>query len=54
MKGYGSPVQIRTIADFGLRRGGISRAVRRSSDRRRREEFSKYDMLCWVEETLWT
>ncbi len=54
MKGYGSPVQIRTIADFGLRSRGISRAVRRSSDRRRREEFSKYDMLCWVEEKLGT
>ena len=54
MKGYGSPVQIRTIADFGLRGGGISRAVRRASDRRRRDESSKYDMLCWVEEKLGT
>lgn len=49
---YGRPEQLAAIADFGLRKGGISRAVRRLADRRRRKDLSEYDALCWVEELL--
>lgn len=52
LAGYGRPEQLAEIADFALRRGGVARAMRRSSDRTRRPRFSKHDTLSWVEEEL--
>jgi hypothetical protein len=49
---YAHPEQLAAIADFGLRHGGLSRAVRRIADRRRRKDLSEYDALCWVEDRL--
>lgn len=51
-EGYEGKEQLAAIADFGLRRGGVSRAVRRIADRRRRPDFSEYDGLCFVERLL--
>ncbi|MGH0028219.1 MAG: hypothetical protein ACQGVC_00385 [Myxococcota bacterium] len=51
LAGYGRRDQLRAIADFGLRGGGLHRGVRRFADRRRRR-FSEYDTLLWVEERL--
>lgn len=51
-EGYEKKEQLAAIADFGLHGGGISRAVRRISDRRRRRDFSEYDALCRVERWL--
>jgi hypothetical protein len=49
---YGRTEQLAEIADFGLRHGGIHRAVRRIADRRRRRDLSEYDALCFLEERL--
>lgn len=49
LRGYRRRGQLAEIADFGLRRGGISRAVRRLADRWRRRPFSEYDALLWIE-----
>lgn len=51
LRGYGRTEQLARIADFGLRRGGYSRAVRRLADRYRRD-YSEYAALCWVEQRL--
>jgi len=51
LEGYGRRDQLAAIADFGIRRGGLNRGVRRWADRRRRH-FSEYDTLCWVESRL--
>jgi hypothetical protein len=49
---YGRPEQLAAIADFGLRRGGLHRAVRRLADRSRRRDFAEYDALCFLEGRL--
>ena len=52
LEGYGREAQLAELADFGLRRGGLARALRRSSDRSRRPRHSKHDTLEWVEARL--
>jgi hypothetical protein len=49
---YGRPEQLGSITDFGLRHGGLHRAVRRISDRRRRRDMSEYDALYFLDECL--
>lgn len=49
LAGYGRREQLREIAAYGIRGGGLHRAVRRWADRRRRD-FSEYDALLWLEQ----
>jgi hypothetical protein len=49
---YGRPEQLGSITDFGIRHGGLHRAVRRIADRRRRRDVSEYDALCFLETRL--
>jgi hypothetical protein len=49
---YGRTEQLAAITDFGLRRGGLHRAVRRIADRHRRRDLSEYDALCFLEGRL--
>jgi hypothetical protein len=52
LESYGQPAQLAAIVGFGLREGGVSRALRRLVDRRRRLDFSEYDALQWLEARL--